>query len=197
MSNPDYIARGKRLRSRRSTSKSATDLKQGRIGLAQNRLPANIDHRGCGHRRRGRMFRNGARKSGILRVLAARRCAKAKWPSLRWQPAPAAAGLRAPAWSRPCIPSAGWADVTGPLLRCIWRKSRGSARSVGTTVPHVFTTSYLTHAPTEAFLARQRNYGYRRPAVSFAAANPSACAWCPWSATCVSLWEEIAAANAR
>ena len=28
------------------------------------------------------------------------------------------------------------------------------------SLPHIFTTSYLTHAPTEDFLARQNHYGY-------------------------------------
>ena len=30
-------------------------------------------------------------------------------------------------------------------------------------MPHVFTTSYLTHAPIEEFLARQNHYGYEGP----------------------------------
>jgi hypothetical protein len=28
------------------------------------------------------------------------------------------------------------------------------------SIPHIFTTSYLTHSPIEEFLARQKNYGY-------------------------------------
>jgi hypothetical protein len=42
-------------------------------------------------------------------------------------------------------------------------KSRRVSRSVGTDIPHVFTTSYLTHAPTAACLERERNYGYEGP----------------------------------
>src|SRR5262249_7279212 len=42
-------------------------------------------------------------------------------------------------------------------------KSRRVAQKVGTPIPHIFTTSYLTHAPTEAFLKRQQNYGYEGP----------------------------------
>ena len=30
-------------------------------------------------------------------------------------------------------------------------------------IPHIFTTSYLTHDPTADFLARQKNYGYEGP----------------------------------
>jgi hypothetical protein len=42
-------------------------------------------------------------------------------------------------------------------------KSRRLSRVAGTPIPHIFTTSYLTHAPTEEFLARQNNYGYAGP----------------------------------
>jgi hypothetical protein len=42
-------------------------------------------------------------------------------------------------------------------------KSQRVSRAAGTPIPHIFTTSYLTHAPTEEFLARQNNYGYASP----------------------------------
>ena len=42
-------------------------------------------------------------------------------------------------------------------------KSRRVSRQAGTAIPHIFTTSYLTHAPTEEFLARQNHYGYEGP----------------------------------
>ena len=42
-------------------------------------------------------------------------------------------------------------------------KSRRVSREAGTPIPHIFTTSYLTHAPTEEFLARQNHYGYEGP----------------------------------
>ena len=42
-------------------------------------------------------------------------------------------------------------------------KSRRISRQAGTAIPHIFTTSYLTHAPTEEFLARQNHYGYEGP----------------------------------
>jgi hypothetical protein len=42
-------------------------------------------------------------------------------------------------------------------------KSRRVARLAGTPIPHIFTTSYLTHAPTEEFLARQNRYDYEGP----------------------------------
>jgi hypothetical protein len=42
-------------------------------------------------------------------------------------------------------------------------KSRRIGRLAGQTLPHVFTTSHLTHAATEAFLRSQDNYRYPGP----------------------------------
>ncbi len=42
-------------------------------------------------------------------------------------------------------------------------KSRRVSRLTGTWLPHIFTTSYLSHEPTQKFLARQNNYGYQGP----------------------------------
>jgi hypothetical protein len=42
-------------------------------------------------------------------------------------------------------------------------KSRRIGRLCGSPVPHVFTTSYLTHAPVQAWLERAGNYGYPGP----------------------------------
>jgi hypothetical protein len=42
-------------------------------------------------------------------------------------------------------------------------KNRRVGRQHGLAVPHVVTTSYLTHGPIKEFLARQNNYGYPGP----------------------------------
>jgi UDP-N-acetylglucosamine pyrophosphorylase len=42
-------------------------------------------------------------------------------------------------------------------------KSRRIGELAGTTVPHVITTSYLTHGPIEEYLRREENYGYPGP----------------------------------
>jgi hypothetical protein len=39
-------------------------------------------------------------------------------------------------------------------------KSRQTSRTAGAPVPHIITTSYLTHAPIEKTIARKKNYGY-------------------------------------
>ncbi len=42
-------------------------------------------------------------------------------------------------------------------------KSRRIGRIGGVALPHIFTTSYISHQPTEAFLAREKFYGYSGP----------------------------------
>ena len=44
-------------------------------------------------------------------------------------------------------------------------KSRRIGRKFGATLPHIFTTSYLTHGPIESFLAAQNQYAYPGPLV--------------------------------
>jgi len=42
-------------------------------------------------------------------------------------------------------------------------KSRHISQLAGTPVPHIFTTSYLTHGPIAAILEARKNYGYAGP----------------------------------
>ena len=142
------------------------DLKQGRIGLAQNRLAGNatIEDAGIGDVQDVSQWRSQKRDLEFLGRASLRKGEVAVVTLA------AGAGSR---WTQ----GAGVVKALHPFCRLGGRhrtfievhlaKNRRVARSVGTTVPHVFTTSYLTHAPTEAFLARQKNYGYRRPPVSF------------------------------
>ena len=44
-------------------------------------------------------------------------------------------------------------------------KSRRISQLAGTAVPHIFTTSYLTHGPIAAILEARKNYGYEGPLV--------------------------------
>jgi hypothetical protein len=92
-----------------------------------------------------------------------RRWRRAKWPWSRWRRAWAAAGRRARARSRRCIRSANSADGIARSLKCTWPRAGASAGLAGQPLPHIFTTSYMTHQPTEAFLAREKFYGYPGP----------------------------------
>ena len=44
-------------------------------------------------------------------------------------------------------------------------KSRHRAQQTGTPLPHIITTSYLTHDPIAAYLKREGNFGYEGPLI--------------------------------
>jgi hypothetical protein len=139
------------------------DLKGGRIGLAQNRLPANTviedvrpdDVTHASHKTHKSY--SPARERG----LAALRNGEAAVVTLS-----AGAASR---WTQ----GAGVVKSLHPFCKLGGRhrtflevhlaKSRKISRLAGKPVPHIFTTSYLTHAPLTEFLATHQNYGYEGP----------------------------------
>jgi len=139
------------------------DLKVARIGLAQNRLPANTaieDVRpqdvSLASDRTHRSY-----STAQARGLAALRNGEAAVVTLS-----AGAASR---WTQ----GAGVVKSLHPFCKLGGRhrtflevhlaKSRKIARLAGTPVAHVFTTSYLTHGPLTEFLATNKNYGYEGP----------------------------------
>jgi hypothetical protein len=138
------------------------DLKEGRIGLAQNRLPASAVIENV---RAEDVFEFDATEPAI---------AKTRSLGLRAmeQGEIAVVTLAAGAGSR-WTQGAGVVKALHPFSKLAGRhrtflethlaKSRRASSQVGTWIPHIFTTSYLTHAPTEEFLARHKNYGYQGP----------------------------------
>jgi hypothetical protein len=138
------------------------ELKEGRIGLAQNRLPANatIEDVDPGDVEELLNFKT---PGGDLEAIgrAALREGKVAVITLA-----AGAGSR---WTQ----GAGVVKALHPFCKLAGRhrtfiethlaKSRRRSRQFETELPHVFTTSYLTHEPIEQFLSRQNNYAYRAP----------------------------------
>jgi hypothetical protein len=138
------------------------DLKHGRIGLAQNRLPANV-------------VIEDVQSGDIAEITqppeggAADRAAGLD--ALR-QGQVAVVSLAAGAGSR-WTQGAGVVKALHPFCKLSGRhrtfvethlaKSRRVSREVGAWIPHLFTTSYLSHEPTREFLARQNNYHYEGP----------------------------------
>jgi len=129
------------------------DLRDGRIGLAQNRLPASAviedvtpDDVFDATRLAGQIGLEALRKGEVAVVTLA-----------------AGAGSR---WTQ----GAGVVKALHPFCKFAGRhrtfiethlaKSRRTSRLAGQALPHIFTTSYLTHEPTAQFLAREKNYGY-------------------------------------
>jgi hypothetical protein len=138
------------------------DLKSGRIGLAQNRLPVNTQIQDVTE---GDVFDatrelpKKYREAGMA-ALAAGEVAVVTLA--------AGAGSR---WTQ----GAGTVKVLHPFCKFGGRhrtflevhlaKSRRISRLGGVPLPHVITTSYISHQPTEAFLAREKFYGYSGPLI--------------------------------
>jgi hypothetical protein len=136
------------------------DLKSARIGLAQNRLPPSTNIQDVleedVHDATGSLpdeFRSAGLEllaSGAAAVVTLAAGAASRWTQ-----------------------GAGVVKALHPFCRLGGRhrtfvethlaKSRHIGRLCGVALPHVFTTSYLTHAPTEEFLGRQANYGFPGP----------------------------------
>ena len=144
-----------------------TNLRDGRIGLAQNRLPPNADIQDVALE--DVMVFETLSNSGLTaeqkrwreRGLAALNAGEAAVVTLA-----AGAGSR---WTQ----GAGVVKALHPFCKLTGRhrtfiethlaKSRRTSRLTKTSVSHVFTTSYLTHEPIERYLARERNYTYDGP----------------------------------
>ncbi len=136
------------------------DLRSGRIGLAQNRLPVSSRIEDAGP---GDVFDATApleeryRRAG-LEALANGEVAVVTLAG--------GAGSR---WTR----GAGVVKALNPFCRLGGRhrsfleihlaKSRRISRLCGTPLAHVVTTSYLTHSPIEEYLKEQDYYGYDGP----------------------------------
>ncbi len=139
------------------------DLRSGRIGLAQNRLPVRsliedaapgdvVDIEALTQAERDRLVEIGmqALADGAVAVISLAGGAGSRWTK-----------------------GAGVVKALNPFARLGGRhrnfvevhlaKSRRIGRLAGTPLPHIFTTSYLTHAPVEGWLQRAGNYGYEGP----------------------------------
>ncbi len=144
------------------------DLHDGRIGLAQNRLPANTDIRDVEH---GDVMDletvedlSGLREAGLqaLREGAVAVVTLAAGVGSRWTEG---AGV-----VKAINPFCKLGGQHRTFLEIHLAKSRRVGRLSGTALPHVITTSYLTHEPIRKFLAEQadaegRPYGYPGPLI--------------------------------
>jgi hypothetical protein len=136
-----------------------TDLKEGRIGLAQNRLPASavienvksddVAHAGLASADAARATALGseALRQGRVAVITLAAGAGSRWTQ--------GAGV-----VKALHPFCKFNGRHRTFIQTHLAKSRRTSRQVGAALPHVFTTSYLTHGPTQEFLARQKHYGY-------------------------------------
>jgi hypothetical protein len=136
------------------------DLRSGRVGLAQNRLPVSskIEDVGPNDVSDATLGLPRALYELGLKALAAGAVAVVSL-----------AGGSGSRWTK----GAGVVKALNPFCKLAGRqrtfievhlaKSRRISQLCGPTLPHVITTSYLTHAPIEAFLQAEKQYGYAGP----------------------------------
>lgn len=136
------------------------DLRSGRIGLAQNRLPPStiiedvspdeVTDATAGLPDHYRASGMKALANGEVAVLTLAAGAGSRWTQ--------GAGM-----CKALHPFCRLGGRHRTFLEVHLAKSRRISRLCRQPLPHIITTSYLTHAPTESFLAAQANYGYEGP----------------------------------
>ena len=133
-----------------------SDLKTGRIGLAQNRLPPSTKV-------------TDVTEEDVINTQAVKKEDHARGLAALADGAAAVVTLAAGVGSR-WTQGAGVVKALHPFCKLggthrtfvevHLAKSRRISELAGKPVPHIFTTSYLTHRPIEEYLARESNYGY-------------------------------------
>ncbi len=136
------------------------DLKNGRVGLAQNRLPANAEIKDVQDSdvsdATGPLARElvdaglAAIARGELAVVTLAAGVGSRWTQ--------GAGV-----VKALHPFCKFDGVHRTFIEVHLAKSRKVGQLAGRPLPHVFTTSYLTHAATEEFLRARQNYNYSGP----------------------------------
>jgi hypothetical protein len=139
-----------------------TDLRDGRIGLAQNRLPANATiedvHEGD--------VTDLTYLQSEVPNLQAQGEAALRAGSVAVITLAAGAGSRWTQGAGVCKALHPFAKLDGrhrTFLETHLAKSRRLSRQSGTPIPHLFSTSFLTHGPTADFLNQRSNYHYQGP----------------------------------
>lgn len=138
------------------------DLRGGRIGLAKNRLPVNsqiedvnpedLHDATSGAAEQWHDLGMDAMANGAVAVVSLAGGAGSRWTK--------GAGV-----VKALNPFAKLGGHHRNFVEVHLAKSRRMGRKVGKTIPHVITTSYLTHAPIASYLAREDNYHYPGPLV--------------------------------
>lgn len=145
-----------------------SDLREGRIGLAQNRLRADVaiedaqpgdltdardwEHgsQATGEAVRLRRLGEDALRNGEAAVLTLAAGAGSRWT----QGAGVCKGLN---------PFCKLGGQHRTFIEVHLAKSRKTSRLYATDIPHLISTSYLTHAPIARFLSDANNHEYKGP----------------------------------
>jgi hypothetical protein len=135
------------------------ELRSGRIGLAQNRLPSSasiqdVSETDVYDAQQGNLPKEcldagmQALAGGQVAVVSLAAGAGSRWTQ--------GAGV-----VKALHPFCKLGGKHRSFIEVHLAKSRRIGNLCGTPIPHIITTSYLTHAPIEGMLATQNNYGYQ------------------------------------
>jgi hypothetical protein len=137
-----------------------TELRAGQIGLAQNRFPVSTQIEDVPIEKifdareevdpQYRQMGEEALASGSVAVVTLAGGAGSRW-------------TRGAGVVKALNPFCRIAGEHRTFLELHLAKSRHMSQLYGCAVPHVITTSYLTHEPTHQLLCREENYGYEGP----------------------------------
>ena len=140
-----------------------SDLLAGRIGLAQNRLPASTSIRDVEPEDITVLTGETPGKFEDLKAAGSQFIARGEVAVVTLA---AGAGSRWTGGAGTCKALNPFAPLDGSYRTFVethLAKSRRTGSESGTPVPHVFTTSYLTHQPISEFLQQAGNYDYPGP----------------------------------
>jgi hypothetical protein len=136
------------------------ELKSGRTGLAQNRLPSSttiedvepqdVDDLTSGSKPEWAALGRAALKKGAVGVLSLAAGVGSRWTQ--------GAGV-----VKALHPFCKLGGKHRTFLEVHLAKSRRIGRQAGVPLVHLIATSYLTHGAIEQFLAARNNYGYEGP----------------------------------
>jgi hypothetical protein len=172
-----------------------SDLKAGRIGLAQNRLPVSSDIRdlepdeaadltdlGANRhsRQHTRLYQLGmdALASGAAAVVSLAGGVGSRWTQ--------GAGV-----VKALHPFCKLGGRHRTFIEVHLAKSRHIGALCGRPVPHVITTSYLTHGAIETFLAAEDYYGYERSLLYLSPGRAVGLRLIPMTRDLRFAWEEL------
>lgn len=136
------------------------DLKSGRIGLAQNRLPASATIRDVepedlfdatqGTSLRQQQIGLNAMSKGACAVVTLAAGVGSRWTQ--------GAGV-----VKALHPFAKIGGAHRSFIEVHLAKTAKASKLASLPIPHIFTTSYLTHRPIEEYLGRENFYGHPGP----------------------------------
>lgn len=137
-----------------------SDLKSGRIGLTQNRLSVTSDIRDV---EPGDVYDGIGGLTPALRALGMEALAEGRIAVVSLAAGVGSRWTQGAGVVKALHPFAKLGRSHRTFVETHLAKSHRTGRLYGQALPHVFTTSYLTYAPLESYLAAQNNYGYLGP----------------------------------